>query len=255
VETAARLAGWLRHPQRSGVLTDFDGTVAPIVDDPASARPLPGTADVLARLAGRYRLVAIISGRPVAYLLDELGQIPGLVLAGLYGLELARDGVVDTLAGTDSWRAVVAAATGAATAEAPPGVRVEGKGLSVALHYRNAPEMAGWVERWAEEAARRCGLVAHTGKMSVELRPPVTTDKGTVVTSLAAGLDRVCFLGDDRGDLPAFAALAALSQAGVETLAVALDRDETPSELLAAADLIVDGPEGAQAVLAALAGD
>ena len=56
----------------SGVLLDFDGTLSPIVDDPASARPLPGMTDVLTRLTGAYRLVGVMSGRPVDFLVPLL---------------------------------------------------------------------------------------------------------------------------------------------------------------------------------------
>jgi trehalose 6-phosphate phosphatase len=255
VVPAERLAPWLRHPERSGVLTDFDGTIAPIVDDPASAALSPGTDLVLARLARRYALVGVISGRPVAYLVERIGEIPGLVLAGLYGLERTGADGDGEWADAPSWRTEVDDVAAAAEREVPSGVGVERKGLSLALHFRAVPEQGGWVQRWAAGRAQQSGLVAHPGKMSVELRPPVETDKGTVVASLAAGLDRVCFLGDDRGDLPAFAALRGLAASGVDTLAVAVDSDEAPAELLAAADVIVEGPEGAVAVLAALAGD
>jgi trehalose 6-phosphate phosphatase len=108
------------------------------------------------------------------------------------------------------------------------------------------------VEAWTADQALRTGLIAHPAKMSVELRPPVEADKGRVVTELAAGLDAVCFVGDDRGDLPAFAALADLAAEGVQTLAVAVSSEEAPPELLAAADLVVAGPEGALALLRAL---
>ena len=81
--------------------------------------------------------------------------------------------------------------------------------------------------------------------MSWELRPPVPTDKGTVVAGLAAGLRAVCFVGDDTGDLPAFGVLGQLRAGGVDTLAVAVGGPETPPEVLAAADLVVDGPAGA----------
>jgi trehalose 6-phosphate phosphatase len=81
--------------------------------------------------------------------------------------------------------------------------------------------------------------------MSRELVPPVDTDKGVVVTALAAGLEAVCFMGDDVGDLPAFAALRRLRAKGVDTLAVAVRGPEAPTALLAEADLVVDGPTGA----------
>jgi trehalose 6-phosphate phosphatase len=250
-----RLGPWLSDPVRSGVLTDFDGTLAPIVPDPAAAVPLPGTDLILSRLAGRYACVAVISGRPVAYLLDRLGACPGLILCGLYGLEQVRDGVATERPDAARWRAMVERVADAAERDAPAGVGVERKGLSVALHVRTAPSLAGWAGAWAADQAARTGLVAHPAKMAVELLPPVQTDKGSVVAGLADGLARVCYVGDDRADLPAFEVLAALAAKGVDTLCVAVDGDELPSELRAAADAIVDGPEGALGLLSAMAGE
>jgi trehalose 6-phosphate phosphatase len=81
----------------------------------------------------------------------------------------------------------------------------------------------------------------------------VSTDKGLVVAALAEGLDAACYVGDDVGDLPAFAALADLRNQGVATLAVAVRSGEEPPELVEQADLVVDGAEGAMAFLRRLA--
>jgi trehalose 6-phosphate phosphatase len=91
--------------------------------------------------------------------------------------------------------------------------------------------------------------------MSYELRPPVERDKGTVVADLAAGRGQVCFLGDDRGDLSAFDALDRLAATGVSAVRIGVSSEEAPAELLDRADLVVDGPEGALAVLRALLDD
>jgi trehalose 6-phosphate phosphatase len=64
----------------------------------------------------------------------------------------------------------------------------------------------------------------------------------------------VCFVGDDNGDLPAFAALDRLRAGGATTLAVAVAGPETPEAVVAAADVAVDGPAGALALLEVLAG-
>jgi trehalose 6-phosphate phosphatase len=239
------LAPWHRAPLSAGVLTDFDGTLSPIVDDPEAAQPLPGVVDTLARLARRFPMVAVISGRPVAYLADRLGPPDGVTLVGLYGLEKGgRDGV-HAHPDADRWRRTVAEVAEAAEMEAPPGVYVERKGLTVGLHVRRAPQHAGWVEKWARQQAQRRGLVVHRAKMSLELVPPVATDKGWVVADLAVGLDAVCYLGDDVGDLPAFAALSRLAASGVATIAVAVRSLEAPPALLERADVVVDGPAGA----------
>jgi hypothetical protein len=64
---------------------DFDGTLAPIVDDPDQARPLPGVVDLLGALAGRFAAVALISGRPATYLAEH-APAPGVRYLGMYGL-------------------------------------------------------------------------------------------------------------------------------------------------------------------------
>ena len=244
-------------PDTAGVFFDFDGTLAPIVESPQEARALPGSRELLVRLAARYGRVAVISGRPVAFLSAQLGGLaPGPELVGLYGLERLAAGRQPGPPDPElaRWQATVSAAAGRADAAAPAGVGVEHKGLAVTLHYRQAPEFAGWAADFAVAEAARSGLEAHPGKMSWELRPPVPTDKGTVVTELAGGLQAVCFVGDDVGDLPAFAALRRLAGSGVATLAVAAAGPETPDEVLGAADMVVDGPPGVVALLETLAG-
>lgn len=243
-----------RDPRRTCVITDFDGTLAAIVENPAAARPLAGAPEILARLAGRYGRVAVVSGRPASFLADHLVSAPGsgVLVSGLYGLEsLGPDGVV-VAAEAEPWRGVVDQAAAGAGDGAPDGLVVEHKGLSVTLHWRGVPEAAGWARRRAEELAGSLGLVTHPGRSSVELRPPVGRDKGTVVAGLAAGYAVACYLGDDVGDLPAFAALDELSRAGAVSLKVAVASPEVPHALIAAADLVVGGPEEALAFLAAL---
>lgn len=249
------------RPHQAGVLTDFDGTLAPIVDDPTTARPLPAAVDALHRLAGIYRRVAVISGRPAAFLAEHLelagrsttGAGEGLLAVGLYGLETAEGGQVTTDPRAEGWRGVVDEVAARADGAAPGAVLVERKVLSVTLHFRTAPAHGDWAGRYAAEEASRTGLVVHPGRMSVELRPPLPVDKGTVVEGLAGGLGAACFLGDDRGDLPAFAVLDRLAaERGMATVKVGVRSEEAPDELLDAADLVVDGPEGALEVLSRL---
>ena len=246
---------FLAARKRAAVLTDFDGTLAPIVDDPDQAVALPGTVEVLRRLVERYGMVGVISGRPVGYLRERLSDLPGIRLAGLYGLERSiAGGEVEVLPEAARWQDAVDEAAAAADSEAPAGVRVERKGLAVTIHVRTVPQHASWAGDFAARQAAATGLQVHPGRQSVELRPPVDADKGTVVADLAAGWSAVCYLGDDHGDLPAFACLARLRRDGITTLAVAVASAEAPAELLVAADLVVDGPAGALAILKALAG-
>jgi trehalose 6-phosphate phosphatase len=235
-------------PTMAAILTDFDGTLSPIVADPSAARPLPGAVEVLRALAGRYGLVGVVSGRPVAYLAEHLGT--GLWLSGLYGLEGIADGERFEAPVAGEWRAVVVGSVERAIDRF--GGLVEPKGLSMTIHFRTRPDLEGEVRAWAAAEAARSGLAVRSAKASLELHPPVTADKGTVVEAAAADLAAVCFLGDDVGDLPAFDGLDRLAATGVHTVRVAVSTPEAPAEVLDRADVVVEGPEGALALLQSL---
>jgi trehalose 6-phosphate phosphatase len=232
----------VRDPRRSALFLDFDGTLSPIVLDPVGARPWPGVSSVLASLATRFGLVAVVSGRPADFLHEVLGSPAGVTLIGLYGL-----GQV----GPDArpWEPAIAAAVEQARAEAPPGVYVEPKGLTVTVHWRQAPDAAPWAAAFAEAAARQHGLRSYPGRLSLELRPPLDVDKGTVIRALAGAMKAVAVFGDDLGDLPAFEAARELAAEGLAVALVAVTDAESDGRVAAAADLQVDGPAAAVALL------
>jgi trehalose 6-phosphate phosphatase len=236
------------HPERSAILTDFDGTLSPIVEDWTAAAPLHGVRDVLEELASRYEVVGVISGRPVSYLVDHLGT--KIRLAGLYGLESMVDGEPLTADGAEAWRPQVQHAVESATNRF--GSLVEHKGLSMTAHFRTRPELEREIRAWADREQKRTGLELRAAKASVELHPPVDFDKGTVVEAIVNGLDHACFLGDDVGDLPAFDALDRLRERGVHTVKIGVKTAEAPPALLGAADIVVDGPTGALELLRTL---
>jgi trehalose 6-phosphate phosphatase len=241
---------FVAHPARAGLFTDFDGTLAPIVDDPTRSRPVPGASDVLDRLAAHLGVVGVVSGRPVSVLASHFSS--SITLSGLYGLQRVVDGRRDDHPDALRWASVVDEVVARAIADGPVGTRVEHKELSVTLHYRERPELADAVQAWAAAEAARSGLELHPARMSVELHPPVAADKGTAVLDLADGLGAVCFMGDDVGDLPAFAALDVLAARGVATVKVAVHSLEQDPRLIDAADVTVDGPEAVLALLVAL---
>ena len=232
------------------MLFDFDGTLSPIVDDPLAACPAPGVVDLLSQLVGRYRVVAAVSGRPVAFLAEHLPE--SITLSGLYGLESRVDGIVQVRPGVEQWRTVVADAAGRAEQAAIEGVMVERKGLSVTLHFRGRPRAAAAVTRLAADVASSTGLEPRPAKMSIELHPPVAADKGVVVRELALGAQAVLYVGDDLGDLPAFAALRGLQADGITTAGIAVETPELPTELRSVADASVSGPAGVVDLLRAL---
>ena len=230
----------------AGIFTDFDGTLAKIVDDPEAARPLPGAADALASLTERFSVVGVVSGRPGGFLEHHFGG-RGIRLWGLYGLQQVVDGDVVEDDDLVRWRPVVEAVAARAEAEASGAMVVERKGPSVTLHFRTMPGADDFVRRWAEAEAERTGLSLLEARKSYELRPPVDVDKGTVVEAAADGLRAACFIGDDRGDLACYDALDRLAGRGLSAVRVAVRSEESPPELLERADFIVDGPEAALA--------
>ena len=242
MERSDALAPFLHDPADAAILVDFDGTLAPIVEEPAAARPLAGAVEALESLAARYAVVGVVSGRPLAFLEAHL---PGsLALSGLYGIEWRRAGARGEHPAAAEWRPVVADAVERARRELPAEVEVEPKGTSLTLHVRRHPELTGAAHAWADATAATLGLAVRPAKRSVELHPPVTVDKGTVVEALVGPLGAACFIGDDLGDLPAFDALDRLEARGCRVLRVVVETSEVVPDVLAKADLVVPGPEG-----------
>jgi len=218
---------------------DFDGTLAEIVARPEHARPVDGARGALVELARRYRSVAIVTGRrseEVAALLD----VAHVTYVGLYGLEDAADELVTaivprvqtaTLEIAEAW--------------------VEDKGVSVAVHYRQAPDPVS--ARAAllvalQPVATEAGLELIEGKMVLELVPPDRPLKGGAVERLVRehGLQAVLYAGDDHADLDAFDALDRLIGSGDVRAAVrvAVRGPETPPALVDRADVVAEGPPG-----------
>ncbi len=266
-----------------GIVTDFDGTLAPIIGDPATACALPAAVEALTVLARRLALVGVVSGRPVAFLRTHL-PIAGIELVGQYGLEWSEDGrdVLDPRVGAHTDH-LAAAARDAETRW--PDLPIERKGaVAFTVHWRTAPERAPNPAA-VLELAHRHGLRAEPARMAYELRAPLDVDKGDGVRRLVRGraLEVLAFAGDDRGDLAAFDALDTLggsggsggsdgsdgsggsgesgesggsggSERGVgHVVRIAVASEEEPPELVARADLVVDGPVAFAGVLGELA--
>ncbi len=249
----AALEPLVAAPARAALLVDFDGTLSPIVANPDAAAALPEARDALAALVGLIGRVAVVSGRPVAFLRAALG-IDGVTYVGQYGIERWDGERVVTDPRVEPYLVAVEEVALAAERELP-GLRVERKqGVAVVLHWREHPERGPEAEAWTSAAARRSGLARHPAKMAVELRPPVPMDKGRAVAELCTGMDAAAFAGDDAGDLDAFDALDRLEggRGLAAAVRIAVRSPEAPAALVERAQIVVDGPAGFAALLGEL---
>lgn len=264
MKAATALEPFRARPERCAVLTDVDGTLAPIVDRPEDARVPAETTAVLERLAQRFGLVACVTGRRALEARAMVG-VEGLIYVGNQGFEVLRPGetepLADPAAAARAHRAAEFVAGLDWDALGARGLRREDKGPIQVLHWRGAPDDAA-AEAAAREVAARARereLIPLWGRKVLDLRPVAGIDKGTAVHRLLverAPLDAALFAGDDRTDLDAFRAMRAL--AGSPRLGAAVrvgvDSPESPPEIAAESELVVAGTEGVLEILHTLDG-
>jgi len=184
------------------IASDFDGTLAEIVDDPDLASPLARSKTALEELANLdHTTVAVISGRRRADLLRRFDH-PGFVLIGEHGADHGNTTGPETPALAQA-RALVDAAV-----SATPGARVEHKTRAVGFHYRSVTDPDETVEGLRVEARKIKGLRLLEAKKILELTDS-SVDKGAAFVELrrSLGADRALFIGDDVTDESVFAAL------------------------------------------------
>lgn len=254
----------------SVIAADMDGTLSPIVDDPARATIHPDAADRLADLAPLVRAVAVITGRPArqALALGRLDDVGARIAEA--GSELYVFGQYGNERWSSTQRRIISPRPPHGLAsflrELPGLLRradaadafVEEKGIAVAVHTRRLADPAGALARLTPlltDAAERNDLVVEPGRNVVEVRAP-GMHKGVAVHTLAEelGVRGFLFAGDDLGDVEAFTAVAELRERGLATLLVCSGSDEEPA-LVERADVVVDGPDGVMALLARLTDD
>jgi trehalose 6-phosphate phosphatase len=260
---AVALEAILRAPSETLIATDFDGTLAPIVEDPAQAYADPNAVAALGRLGEHVGAVVVIANRPVRAAV-QLGRFRGV--AGLQLMTiLGQYGVERWNAADDEYLLPPDPAQISAVAEELPKIldslgmseaRIEDKGRAIAIHTRSLPDPKGALARLEEplgDLAARHGLMLAPGKNVWEIRTP-DMDKGAALRAIVeeTGARQVIFAGDDLGDLPAFRAVRELATAEVAGLLVcsASTEEDALTEL---SDVIVDGPPGLAAWLNELA--
>ena len=202
---------------------DYDGTLAPIAEDPAAVQMAPAMQRVLTALVQHPRYhVGIVSGRALTDLMTRLCA-QGLYLAGNHGLEIAGPGIRFRHQGAWERRPALDTLMQEMTSdlEAIPGAWVEDKGLTLSVHFRRVsadrvPDVKAHLLKHVGSGIDAGRLALRTGKAVLEIRPRVEWSKGEAVSWILEQirLDNpatsvlALYLGDDDTDEDAFRVLA-----------------------------------------------
>jgi trehalose 6-phosphate phosphatase len=252
--TDTLLAEWVKIPNL-GIITDVDGTISPIVNQPDAAQVTQRNRQLLHDLLPHVTLVAAVSGRSAADIQKRVG-ISEMVYVGNHGFERWQNGQVVSSPEVQQHRPSVEAARDALEAAAVPGMFVEDKGATLTLHYRNtvspsetAEDFRPIVRRIADEHT----LHLYEGRMVFELRPPLELNKGTAFRTLIRefSLDAAIYLGDDVTDVDAMLAARELRESGeCYALSLAVAADDVPLPVLEAADVSAESVRDVEDFLA-----
>lgn len=259
---AALAAAVVADPAGTLLGLDFDGTLSPIVSDPAAAHIHPGSFAALQRLGKVLGRIAIITGRPIDQAralggFDGASGLEHLVICGQYGAERwdAATGEVSRPPMPASVVELERRIPAFLAAHDASDVLVEKKGLAVALHTRALDDAA--IDDLAVPLAAlagELGLACEPGRQVIELRAP-GSDKGQALKQMVAetGARQVVYAGDDLGDLPAFDAVDELrAQQGITGFLVCSASEEQDA-LEPRSDVVVHGTDAVAGWLTSLA--
>ena len=179
---------------------DFDGTLAPIVEDPAKARLRAGTRRLLWQVSRRYPCV-VLSGRSRADLADKLVGTGISHTIGNHGAEPWK-GARKARREVAGWKTALSRELASV-----PGVNIEDKKLSLTVHYRQSRRRAGARAEILKAVRSLPGVRLIAGKQAVSIVPKDAPHKGAALRAELARVacDRALFVGDDETDEDVFA--------------------------------------------------
>ncbi len=222
------------HPQNIALFLDCDGTMLDIAPTPNEVSIPPDLVDLLSRISdGLGGALAILTGRQLAEI-DVLLKPRRFIGSGVHGSEMrtAQDGIIDSVAPTlpGSLVGEVLRRT-----QKLPGIIVEPKGPGIAIHYRLAPHLKDALEATLRSLLTTYpdGLVLSPGRKLFEI-VPAGHSKGTALETILAlpqfAGRRPIMVGDDVGDIPAFAAATRLGGSGLRVAGEQFGHDDIELE-------------------------
>ena len=236
-----------------GLFTDIDGTISPTGPDILKARISEKNRHYLALLSKKIALVAVISGRGSQEVRD-LVDIDGVVCIGHYGMEWWQENHAKLHPEAQKYLPDIRALAGELEPlKSMEGIQIQDKYASLSVHYRMSPHQDAAKEaimKLLSKSPHVEKLRVVEDKMCFGILPPVNIDKGTPIIDLIQKyrLRSGIFLGDDKGDIPGFQAIRK-NRRNFRGLAVAVQNEETPPEVINEADFTLDGVRETETLL------
>ncbi|MEP7287887.1 MAG: trehalose-phosphatase [Chloroflexota bacterium] len=234
--------------KRLGILSDFDGTLSHFVSESSQAAMTAENAQALDVLVEKVTLVALISGRSTADLRQRFER-PHLVYYGNHGMDYWHDEAVQLVEVARGWEKPLQALLAAFGALTEPGVYINNKGPTASVNYRATSDPVAVRQRLLDRLqplAEHYGLLLTEGREILEIKPPISVNKGTAVRTLITDyeLDGAIFLGDDTTDLAAMSLLHEKARDGLlQGLTVGVISEGAPLQLQEHSDLIAYDPD------------
>lgn len=232
-------------PPKTAILSDIDGTLHPIIENPSKIQFYDYIPTVLENLAKKYALVGLVTGRSLDSALEMI-KASGIIYLGNHGMEFCNDGTRGLADGIQEYlpkiRSAITDMQQSSLAETQ-GIIVEDKSVSAAIHFRQAPQLLADVEKLTASISGKYGLKVVKGRKVRELHPPVDINKGTAVIDLLKrqGINLVLYMGDDVSDIEVFKQLKQAQWPRFQSITIGIRSAEVPQmEAEATVDYLID---------------
>lgn len=238
-----------------GLISDFDGTLSPIVALPKTAEMLPIHKQLLQELLQLLPVIAIVSGRKVSELVQKVG-LDGIEYFGNHGMERWRNGEGEWAPEVNEARPSLEKLISILRSlKLDRVLGMEDKGLSVSLHFRNVNNPVKAMDSLRGKLhiiSTVNDLQLNEGKMIFEFRPNIPVHKGTALQTIieAHQVRTAIYIGDNTTDADAFRTAHRLREINVcHCVAIGVHSSQTPDVIGEIADFMVEGISGVTALL------
>lgn len=245
----------------TGIFSDFDGTLSKIAPTPADAVIDPRVRESLGKLAEKFAIIGIISGRDSSNA-KKIIRLESLIYIGNHGLEWVEGSKQHYAPEALKFLDIMSnLADGLSESLLVKGLLIEKKKLGIAIHYRKVEDKntaKALIEKAVKPLTEAYPLRVIEGKCVVEIKPDLPVNKGNALQSFALqrGIERAVYLGDDLTDVDAFKALRTLREQGsLETVSIGVISEESPPIIADESDYVVEGVESVATLIEWLAGE